>query len=147
MKRFVRPAITAGFRSLVSVCLLTGIKVTATFTDEVPQAFWGFPFPWLRDVIAFSLAYEVHVGLFLLNFLILFALWMLAGRIVPSPLNGRASRVAARGGTVIVMLYLAWFGLIPSINDIYFVFLYGLDDWFAFSHGSLTGYDWGIGIP
>ena len=89
MKRLVRPAITAGFRSLVSVCLLTVIKVTATFTDEPRQDYWGFPFPWLRDDIALSLAYYVHAGLFLLNFLILFALWMLAARFVPSPINGR----------------------------------------------------------
>lgn len=147
IKRFVRPAITAGFRSLVSVCLLTGVKVTATFTDEPRQDFWGFPFPWLKDNIGLSLAYDVHVGLFLLNFLILFALWMLAARFVPSPIKGRAGRVVARGGAFVAILYLASFGLTFWLLDFYFCILCGLDDWFAFSHNSLIGYGYGIGLP
>lgn len=127
--------------------LLTIVKVTATFTDEQPQAFWGVPFPWLKDNIGLSLAYDVHVGLFLLNFLILFALWMLAARFIPSPIKGRTGRMTARGGTIVAVLVLAWFGLILSINDFYFFILYGLDDWFSFSHGSLIGYSPAIGIP
>lgn len=147
MRRFVRPAMTAGFRSLISVCLLLAIRVTVTFTDEPPQDYWGFPFPWLKDNIALSLAYDVHTGLLLLDFLILFALWMLAARFVPLPLKGRAGRMVERGGTVAAILVLAPFGLILSVYDFYFFISYGLDDWFAFSHGSLTGYAYGIGIP
>lgn len=129
------------------MCLLTGIKVTATFTDEPPQAFWGFPFPWLKDNIALSLAYDVHAGLFLLNFLILFALWMLAVLFIPSPITGRAGRMVARGGTVVAILYLASFGPIFWLYDFYFSILYGLDDWFSFSHNSLIGYAYSIDIP
>lgn len=141
MKRFVRPAIIAGLWSLTSMCLLLVVEVTVAYVDGPPREYWGFPLPWLADCYVSSLCLSVHAGFFLMDFLLLFSLWMLAIRFVPALATRRVAQVAAWGGAVVATLYLT---LVLPAFGIDIVIFEGFDDWFNTLH--VTGYSYGADL-